>query len=212
MAKFGLEVSEDGDNWTTLVPNGTSSSGTTLAPENVWEGEKKVRYLRYTGQGNEDNDWVSLTEFHFFGPVSPVELIPVVNVTANRQQEPDNVAGNTIDDDLNTRWSCENVSGQEECYIEFDLGSVRSVTRVDIAWYRGDKRMALFGLEASEDSNIWTTLVPNGTPSSGTTLAPENVWEGEQEARYLRYTGQGNTDNDWVSLTEFLVFGPVESR
>ncbi len=201
VAFFGLEASVDGVSWSPLLPNGTASSGTTLEPETVWNGVHRARFLRYTGQGNTENDWVSITEFRVF----EAWLLPVKSATANRWQEP-NIPANTIDENLDTRWSCLNDGVQEECSIVYDLGSIVNVSQVEIAWYRGDVRMAFFGLEASVDGVSWTPLLPNGTASSGTTLEREVVWMGVHPACFLRYTGQGNTENNWVSVTEFRVF------
>ncbi len=42
---------------------------------------------------------------------------------------------NTLDGDLNTRWSSKGITGK---YITYDLGETRKVDEIKIAWYKGD--------------------------------------------------------------------------
>ena len=58
---FELEVSEDGENWTTVRERGTNSQATN---EIVLYPITRVnaRYVRYIGHGNSVNNWNSITE------------------------------------------------------------------------------------------------------------------------------------------------------
>lgn len=60
-AYFDIQTSEDGNNWTTVLSNETSSGG-TLNKENFALTESEGRYVRYVGYGNSSNTWNSLTE------------------------------------------------------------------------------------------------------------------------------------------------------
>lgn len=60
---FSIEVSADGENWTTAVEK-TETSGTTDEPEKYWFASPvQAQFVRYTGFGNSVNAWNSVTEF-----------------------------------------------------------------------------------------------------------------------------------------------------
>ena len=60
-AFFDISLSTDKQNWTRVVTNQTSS-GTTLYNETFTFSAGTARYVRYTGQGNDVNNWTSLTK------------------------------------------------------------------------------------------------------------------------------------------------------
>jgi hypothetical protein len=113
-----------------------------------------------------------------------------------------NVAANTLDNNLNTRWSAEG----DGVWIQYDLGTTQTVGSVSIAWHKGDTRRNTFDVQASNDAATWTKVLNNKT-SSGNTLQPQNYGFTATPARYLRITGHGNTSNDWTSITETTVNG-----
>ncbi|UJW31099.1 discoidin domain-containing protein [Saccharothrix sp. AJ9571] len=113
-----------------------------------------------------------------------------------------NVAGNTLDGDLTTRWSAEG----EGVWISYDLGSARTVGSVSLAWHKGDTRKSTFDVELSGDGTSWSTVAA-GRASTGTTNSPESHDFPDSTARYVRIVGHGNTVNDWTSITETAIFG-----
>ncbi len=123
----------------------------------------------------------------------------VESVTASGFQAP-NQPGNTLDKDLDTRWSVEG-DGQ---WIEYDLGRVATVDRVWIAWYRGDRRQADFNVEVSVDGQAWVHVLKDER-SSGQTVEPESYGFESTTARYVRIVGYGNSENDWNSVTEVSI-------
>ena len=80
-----------------------------------------------------------------------------------------NVAANTVDGNLNTRWSAEG----DGVWIQYDLGSAQTVGSVSIAWHKGDTRRDTFDVQLSDDASSWTPALSRKT-SSGTTLQPQN--------------------------------------
>ncbi|MFS0722391.1 discoidin domain-containing protein [Paenibacillus sp. 1P07SE] len=102
----------------------------------------------------------------------------------------------TIDNDLGTFFSAEGI-GQ---WVQYDLGESRSVDSVSLAWYLGHTRSFSFEVLGSEDGEIWQTLYTGS--SSGTTVELEDYTFSETDARYIRIVGQGNTTNNWMSITE----------
>ncbi|MBB4688376.1 discoidin domain-containing protein [Amycolatopsis jiangsuensis] len=126
--------------------------------------------------------------------------LPVSAVTAS--DDDGNVAANTIDGDLGTRWSAEG----DGVWIQYDLGSAQTVGSVAIAWHQGDTRRNTFDVQLSADASSWTTVL-RGEVSSGSTLEPQTYDFPDGTGRYLRVVGHGNTGNDWTSITETAVQG-----
>ena len=112
-----------------------------------------------------------------------------------------NVAANTIDNDLSTRWSSFG-SGQ---WIQFDLGSYHTISDVLMAFYIGDQRTADFEIFVSDDATSWRSAFRG--QSSGATLLQETFSFSNASGRYVRVVGYGNTDSDWVSYTEIDIMG-----
>ncbi|MCF6361755.1 MAG: right-handed parallel beta-helix repeat-containing protein [Cyclobacteriaceae bacterium] len=114
-----------------------------------------------------------------------------------------NVPANTLDGDLVTRWS-SNGSGQ---YITYDLGSVKSISSMKIAWYKGDQRNSYFKIRVgATTSSLSTVYNASTTGSSGTTLQLETYDFNQVSARYVRITGFGNSSNAWNSVTEVEIW------
>jgi hypothetical protein len=113
-----------------------------------------------------------------------------------------NVAANTVDGNLATRWSA---SGDGQ-WIQFDLGATKNVSALKIAFYVGDTRSSTFDIQTSTNGTSWTTIA-SGLTSSGTTTALETFDVPDASARYVRYLGHGNSLNLWNSLTEVEIWG-----
>jgi hypothetical protein len=131
-----------------------------------------------------------------------VEVTPDASaVTASTNDG--NAPGNTVDNDLATRWSA-NGDGQ---WIQYDLGTARTVSRVKVAVYNGNSRRNRFDLQLSTCCGTWATVFSG--ESSGTTTAEVAYDFTAQDARYVRYLGHGNSVNAFNSVTEVSVFAPA---
>lgn len=126
-------------------------------------------------------------------------LIAPISVTASGDDG--NVAENTLDNDLNTRWSAQG-DGQ---WIQYEFDSLKCLSNLLIAFYDGDSRATNIVIATSTDGNSWNEVF-NGT-SSGTTTEMEsfNSMSGTS-ARFLRITGYGNDRNSWNSITEVDIY------
>jgi chitinase len=134
------------------------------------------------------------------GVVTPVKFsIPGTSVTASADDG--NVAANTVDGSLATRWSA---SGDGQ-WIRFDIGSTKTVKLVKVAFYSGDTRTSTFDVQTSGDGTTWTTIA--SYTSGGTSLNLQTFDVPDTSARYVRYLGHGNSVNLWNSLTEVEVWG-----
>lgn len=122
------------------------------------------------------------------------------SVTASSYEEgTDNRPERTVDFDFNTRWSAEGLGE----WILYDLGKTETVSSVDIAFYMGNARQAYFSISLSVNG-IDFTEVYNGE-SGGTTVDLENFDFPDQNARFVKITGYGNSFNLWNSYTEVRI-------
>lgn len=111
-----------------------------------------------------------------------------------------NVAANVLDNNLATRWSA---SGDGQ-WIAFCLGSVQTVTGVQIAFYSGNVRSSNFDIQVSSNGTSWNTVAA-GLSSSGTSLNLETFSIPSQTTQYVRILGHGNSVNLWNSYTEVKI-------
>ena len=126
--------------------------------------------------------------------------LPISAVTANGAQST-NPASEAVDNDATTRWSNEGLGS----WIRLDLGSQKTVCSVNISWYNGNTRQNTFEIAVSNDGNTFTKIF--SSKSSGTTTAAEKYDVTDSQGRYVKITVTGNTQSDWVSITEIDVIG-----
>lgn len=108
-----------------------------------------------------------------------------------------NVPENTLDNNLNTRWSAEGV-GQ---YVEYCLTDVKALESISIAFARGNERTATFDVMATLDGVNYTNVISDQV-TSGNTLEKETYSLGNQSFWKLRIVGKGNSKNAWNSISE----------
>ena len=132
-----------------------------------------------------------------------VEITPPASaVTASTHDG--NLPGNTVDDSLATRWS----GNGDAAWLQLNLGSVRSVGHVGLAFYSGNTRRHRFDLQVSNGGGVWTNVLTN-VEASGTTTLEETFEFPDVNAQYVRYVGHGNSDPakaTWNSVTEVRIF------
>ncbi|WP_083752476.1 chondroitinase-B domain-containing protein [Saccharothrix sp. ALI-22-I] len=126
--------------------------------------------------------------------------LPITGVVAS--DDDGNVAANTLDGNLGTRWSAEG----DGVWIRYDLGSSKTVGSVSVAWHQGNTRRQTFDVQLSDDGSSWRTVIARKV-SSGGTVQPEAYDFSDSSARYVRVVGYGNTYNDWTSIAEATVNG-----
>jgi len=117
--------------------------------------------------------------------------------------ESQNPPENTLDGSLGTRWA-----GNNYPWIKYDLGQIRQLQKIGIAFYLGNQRIYYFDIEASGDNVSWTTVLTGGQ-SSGTASRIEEFDIADTEARYIRIQNLGNTgpSPSWASFYEVEFYG-----
>ncbi|ETW92352.1 MAG: hypothetical protein ETSY1_44015 [Candidatus Entotheonella factor] len=200
-AYFSIDVSIDGKNWQEVVSD--ESSGKTNDFESHEFSSATARYVRITGYGNSSNRWNTISEVELYGRLNTVSL-PISAVEASDEQNA-NVAANTVDDNMKTRWSARG-AGQ---WIAYDISVISMVSEVAIAWLQGDRRQASFSIEVSVDGTTWDEVFSG--QSSGATSDFEAYTFPAAAARHVRVVGYGNSNNTWNSITETKVYGQLDA-
>ena len=89
-------------------------------------------------------------------------------------------------------------------WIQYDLGTMRTVGHVRVGVYQGNVRRNRFEIQVASTLGAWTTVWSG--ESSGTTTAEETYDFADAPARWVRYLGHGNSTNGWNSVTEVGLF------
>lgn len=131
--------------------------------------------------------------------------VPLTALSVLASGNDGNLPANTMDDQLGTRWS--NLG--KGSWIDYDLGSVKTLSGAAIAWHQGNQRANTFALSVSSDGMSYTPVYSGR--SSGTTTAAETYAFAPINARRLRITVNGNSLNDWASIAEARVCGSSSS-
>lgn len=147
--------------------------------------------------------------------VSPTKYVPQPIVVANKlydnqldvynvkaSGDDGNVAVGAVDGDMSTRWSAAGPN-----WITLDLGSIQKVSGVAIAMWKGNERTYPFSIEVSLDGETWETAVPKTQNSMTTDQAEEYMFNKMMEARYVRYSGDGDTieGKNYCHISEMVV-------
>lgn len=144
-----------------------------------------------------------------------VVLPPHIQVSASGNQA-GNPPENTLDGDLNTRWSQDGNDGSQ--WIQFELPSSYTFNHIDLAAFNGDSRSSRFSIWLSPDgseSNLVRVLPSAGNwwtdyiSSSGTTLDLETYSFPAQPVTLVRVQGWGNSSSSWNSYTDVNIPIPV---
>lgn len=204
-AFFDIQTSADTTSWQTVFSGPSSGSSFNFEPCDVTDSVG--RYVRIVGHGNSSSPWNSIAEVIIYGisdasglPPLGETLLPVLSMLAS-SSDAGNVPLNTLDKNLATRWSALG-DGQ---WILYDLGFSKTVSSVDIAWYKGNRRSTRFDILTSENATSWTTVFTG--VSSGQTLNPETYDVNDSAARYVRVVGHGTPVSAWNSITEVEIYG-----
>ncbi len=116
-----------------------------------------------------------------------------ISASGSSQYFPPN---NVVDKNFNTLWS---IYGKGS-WIQLDLGSGKNICNLNIAWYKGDIRESDFIIFTSTDGNSYKNVL--SAKSGGNTLSFDKYVIPNTLARYVKIVVNGNTQNDYASITE----------
>lgn len=104
---------------------------------------------------------------HDMGWKPPHAAIDIHSARSSTQDGP-NVAVNTIDQDLRTRWSPGDAGEQ---WIEYDLGSIRKVTGATMVWYSLYPTHSSVRVEVSQGNDEYSVVHEGALAGAGTSMA-----------------------------------------
>jgi hypothetical protein len=203
---FVVSVSENGTEFKDRIRS--ISSGNSILPESYPIPDTMAKQIRLTVYGNSEDETASVKEISVNGrdvrkigqEYKICEELPMAKFVATPSQSGD-PPENAADGDFTTTWSNLGVGS----YIQADLGTMKSVCGVSIAWYNGESRQYEFEISVSKDG-INFVQVYEGL-SSGKSIRPQNYAFSDADARYVRITVFGNDKNDWAGTTELSIKG-----
>jgi biopolymer transport protein ExbD len=196
---FVISISKDGKTFTNVYSG--KSDGTSLTEQEYDLQSKVGRFIRVMVDGNTQSNWISISEIKIYGYKAALSetcvksQVPQATAAAARSQI-GFPSSNVVDNNLNTIWSNYGVGSS----IQLDLGSSKNICSLDIAWHKGNERQNNFVVSTSQDGKSYKTVL--STKSSGKSLAYEKYNIADTNARYIRITVNGNTQNNYASIAE----------
>ena len=192
------------ENESILISNTTNGTNAAINSISSAAGQGSPRVTGdFNGDGADDLAIGVPFEDKEIGG-SCITNLPISSVIASGNDG--NVPQNVLDNNFGTRWSSQGI-GQ---FISADLGSTRKICSINVAWYNGNTRQNHFVIATSTDGTTFTNILSRD--SSGTTTSSEIYSVPSTNARYIRVTVNGNTQNNWASITELDIFGSTPSQ
>ena len=168
--KYALQVSEDGDSWTTIKTVNDSQGGVEDLTGFAGEG----RYLRVKGIERAGQYGYSILEIQAFtgtpsNPDAPTEPAPGIPVDLSKPGVPVKPAGASssrpengglgasmaIDGKPNTRWASHQDDGNGG-WIQFDFAAPTPIGYIKLNWENSYAKQ--YKLQTSNDNVNWTDL------------------------------------------------------
>jgi uncharacterized repeat protein (TIGR02059 family) len=133
----------------------------------------------------------------------------IINIKASNYQVPD-YPNNSKDDNLATKWS---VNGDNQ-WIVFTLDKIFKLSYFEIAFLQEQKYESYFDIYASIDNIKWDPILTNSASCnfSGNFQVfdlPSSF--ANNKYKYVKLVGHGNILNTWNNISEFRIFGSVQS-
>ncbi|HVE36719.1 MAG TPA: discoidin domain-containing protein [Nitrososphaeraceae archaeon] len=126
--------------------------------------------------------------------------LPVSGITASGSDSV-NPPSHAIDQNLNTRWSNLGFGS----WIQIDLGQENVICTVGLNWHRGNERVNTFVISISKDGKTFTNAYSG--KSDGTSLTEQKYNLQSQTGRFVRVMVNGNTQSNWISISESKIYG-----
>ena len=126
-----------------------------------------------------------------------------VSVSVSSQPEPQNKKENVLDNDFTTRWT--GMAHGE--YAVIDLGEVKAIDGVALAFWKGYEREYYFDIYVSQDGENWQEAYLKGQSSGTTEDLEAYAFDSKMNARYVKCVGFGNSvpsvSNVNINMLEF---------
>ncbi|MGM9552049.1 MAG: leucine-rich repeat protein [Clostridia bacterium] len=214
-----IELSEDGKIITITYPENKEKEifsqspdfpgrvlwdeGTYIITANLETGEVNcvIKPLKKEVEEDKEEDKKPVEEW-----VEPAKTIEQdgMNVSVSILSEPQNGPSNMFDENYISYCVLYVKDEERPEYMEFDLGEVKQVQQIALAFRDATTRTTYFDIRVSEDGVNYETVIPKRGSNPDTNEL--QYFDINKSARYVRMYGYSNTYNKkWVSITEARV-------
>ncbi|WP_328466292.1 discoidin domain-containing protein [Streptomyces sp. NBC_00448] len=198
---YQLQVSADGQNWTTVYTNNNSPQDLQDTALNT-----TARYVRVYATARASQYGDSLYELALYGTPSDggnpgggtaTLLSQGKTATASSTENASFPASAAVDGDTGTRWS----SGfSDPQWLQVDLGATHTISQVKLDWEPA--YATAFQIQTSPDGQNWTSVYSTTSGTGGEQTLPVTG-----SGRYVRLYGTQRATQYGYSLWEFQVYG-----
>lgn len=141
-----------------------------------------------------------------FKPMNDIEgALPFCALVQSGDDGGSNIK-HTVDGSVGTKWAFKADGENNSGYGIFDLGSVKTLDKLHIAFLKSNTRIYKFSVLVSEDGVNYKAVIEN-KENANKDGAFEVYDLSGASARYVKFVGYGNNENTWNNLTEFVVTG-----
>ena len=113
---------------------------------------------------------------------------------------------NILDGDSNTMWAVTVCKDGNDGYGIIDLGSVKTLDKLHIAFQAHATRIYTYSIMVSENGEDYVTVLDK--KSTNNKEGKLEVYDlAGVKARYVKYIGHGNNQNAWNRLGEIVITG-----
>ena len=117
-----------------------------------------------------------------------------------------NAMENIFDGNINSKWAVKKVSDSEMGYGIINLGSVKELDKVYIAFTAHPTRIYSYEFYVSEDGVNYTLAVSKSSTKNYDGEFENHDLKGVR-AQYVKYVGYGNSENEWNNVSEIVLTG-----
>lgn len=182
-AHFWLTEHPDMYTKSTWVYNHILSDGITSGYETYDFNNRSARYVRLHPYGNNADAASKIKEVQILD--SSDNVIPIQNVTAPFDS---GNAAKTFDSDTNTVWG-HGLHTSMDGWIQWDLGSVKTISKIKIHWDSGNSKVYKFELLATSDLTDYYRLLNTLRPAPYKHVL--DMWSRLEDIRISAVTAQG---------------------
>lgn len=205
--KFQIQVSNDRENWTTIVDK---SQGNEIYTQfQSYDVDTQARFVRIKDI-NHGSGSFSFYDFKVLGYRELLNKKIRTNLSvltyanaSNEEGDKGNYISHGNDGDRNTRFCAADSNNGYEYYV--DLGKRYELTDFEVIW-EFDQRKYDYEILISDDKEQWTKIVDKNNNDSMEQIQQGNFNAGTK-ARYVKIKSTGLEDNTAFSFYEFKVFG-----
>jgi hypothetical protein len=210
---FAISASKDGSSFKDIVDSTSKESTSSIDLKDL-----KARYIKITVNGNTQNNYASIAEVKI-NAIPSENQVPLkqtgghsisndcsdevkVSEATSFGHYRNYVPSNAIDNNPKSRW----VNEKNPSSITLDLGSDKRVCGLDIQWFSGETRTYDFAVSVSTDNKKYEVILKD--KSRGSTSDAESYITPAVNARYVRVTVNGNSENNFASINEINIKTP----